>query len=81
MITILILSEFKRINFYSPWNLQKTLGFLMISRETSLIQFDSIRTILEARYGDDPSLLRKNKHHLQFCSREDASPQGKCNIY
>ena len=28
-----ILSEFKRINFYSLWNHQKTVGFLMISGE------------------------------------------------
>ena len=31
-ISLLMLSEFMRlINFYSPWNHQKTYGFLMIS--------------------------------------------------
>ena len=31
-ISLLILSEFKqKIIFYSPWNQQKTYGFLMIS--------------------------------------------------
>ena len=26
----LVLSEFKRINFYSPWNHEKTIGFLLV---------------------------------------------------
>ena len=30
-ISLLILSEFKRINFYSPWDHQKTYGVLIIS--------------------------------------------------
>ena len=32
-ISLLIISEFKPINFYSPSNYQKTIGLLIISRE------------------------------------------------
>ena len=34
-ISFLTLSELKRIIFYPPWNHQKAIDFLMISRETS----------------------------------------------
>ena len=36
-ILLLILNEFKRINFYSPQNHQKCSGFLMILRGIELI--------------------------------------------
>ena len=43
-ISLLILS--KLINFYSPWNDQKTYGFLMVSSvlELNLLKFKNIRS-------------------------------------
>ena len=40
-ILLLVLSEFKQINFYSPWNHQENLGLVMISRgvEINLLKF------------------------------------------
>ena len=42
------------MNFYSPWNHQKTYGFLMISGGTEVNQFAQVFLILEAKFGDDP---------------------------
>ena len=39
------------IDFYSPWNHQKTIGFLVISGE---IKINIIRLILEAKFCDNP---------------------------
>ena len=47
------LKEFKQINFYSPWNHQKTYGFLMISGEREVNLFAKIHLILEAKSEDD----------------------------
>ena len=49
----MVLKEFKQINFYSPWNHQKTYGFLMISGEREVNLFAKIHLILEAKSEDD----------------------------
>ena len=40
-ISLLTMSEFKRIdfNFYSPWNHQKTIDFLIIPGGTEIYEF------------------------------------------
>ena len=38
-ISLMILREFKRINFYLPWNLLKPVDFPMISREIEVKYF------------------------------------------
>ena len=48
------LSLSKIINFYPPWNHQKTVGFLMISGGIKNNLFASIRLILEKKFGDVP---------------------------
>ena len=53
-ISLLVISEFKRINFYSPWNHQEIIGLLMVSREAEFSSFAKISLILEEKYGDDP---------------------------
>ena len=42
----------KLINFYSPWDHQKTIGFLMIPGGKEVNRFAQIRLILEAKFGD-----------------------------
>ena len=41
------------MNFYSPWNHQKTCGFLMISWGTEVNQFVWIRLISEKKSGNE----------------------------
>ena len=36
LISLLILKDFKRINFYPPWNHKKTISFLIISGEIEI---------------------------------------------
>ena len=48
-ILLLILSEFKWINFYSSWKHQETFGFMMISGRAEVNWFVWIRLILEAK--------------------------------
>ena len=44
----------KLINFCSPWNPQKTKGFLMISGGIEVDWFAQIRFIIKANFGDNP---------------------------
>ena len=45
------------INICSPWNHQKTIDFLMISRRIEVYWFAWIRLILEDKFGDNPLFL------------------------
>ena len=45
------------INICSPWNHQKTIDFLMISRRIEVHWFAWIRLILEDKFGDNPLFL------------------------
>ena len=45
------------INICSPWNHQKTIDFLMISRRIEVHWFAWIRLILEDKLGDNPLFL------------------------
>ena len=42
------------IDFYPPWNHQKTYGFLMISGGIKVNWFAEIHLIVEATFGDEP---------------------------
>ena len=42
------------INFYSPWNHQKAIGFLIISRRMEVNKFSYICFKLESKFGDNP---------------------------
>ena len=50
---ILVLSEFKQINFNSPWNHQKIYGFLMIPGGIDVNKFAQIPLILETKSEDN----------------------------
>ena len=44
----------KLINFYSPWNHQKTIGVFMTSWGNEVSEFAQIHLITEAKFGNDP---------------------------
>ena len=50
-----ILSEFRRIKFYSPWNHKKTYGFWWFQGKQRLTNSAYIRLLLEVKFGDDRS--------------------------
>ena len=53
-ISPVLLREFKRINFYSPWNLLKTFGFLIISGRNGSYLIRLNLLVLQVKFGDDP---------------------------
>ena len=62
----------ERVNFYSPWNCQKTYGFLMISGGIEVDLLVHIRSELES---DHPLFKLSWRDHLQISLTEAKSCQ------
>ena len=59
----------KKINSYFPWNYQKTIDLLIISRRDRSYYFNQTSFILEPNSGDDPLAL-KISIYFNFYSKE-----------
>ena len=56
-ISLLLLSAFKCTNFNSPWNQQKSYGFLMISGGIEVDWFGWIGLMSGVKFGDNSFVL------------------------
>ena len=61
------------INFYFPWNRQKTIGFLMTSGGIEVNSFAHIRSELEIKLGDDHLFKLAQRDHLQILLEIEAN--------